>query len=195
MRALRRLVRQAAGAVGTDVEHVAVAVEQVVDDLEERAELGGERAPRLALGLRHLGRGERAADGCREERSCLQPVQVVAIALAAQVEPLAADHVQRRPDELARDLGRRVGEREPERLGEQRVAGEDRLASPNAAQTDGSPRRSRSSSSAGRSSWTSENEWTSSTAAAAGNRFSTARRARRRSRGTRTGRTRLPPIA
>ena len=41
------------------LEHVAVAVEDVVDDLEEQAELAGERAPRRMLGRRSARRPER----------------------------------------------------------------------------------------------------------------------------------------
>ena len=44
---------------------------------------------------------------------------------ARDVEVLAADHAERRLGQLARDSGVAYDEREPERLGEQRVAGED----------------------------------------------------------------------
>ncbi len=46
--------------------------------------------------------------------------------VARDVAVLAADHPERRVDELAGDAGRLVGQREPQRLGEQRVAGEQR---------------------------------------------------------------------
>jgi len=39
-------------------------------------------------------------------------------ALAANVEPLAADHAERCIDELARDRAARIRERKPERLRE-----------------------------------------------------------------------------
>ncbi len=45
---------------------------------------------------------------------------------AGDVEVLAADHPERRLRELPAHVRRRVREREPERLGEQRVAGEQR---------------------------------------------------------------------
>ena len=45
---------------------------------------------------------------------------------AGDVEVLAADHPERRLRELPRRPGRRVREHEPERLDEQRVAGEQR---------------------------------------------------------------------
>ena len=107
LRALRRLVGEAARAVLADVEHVAVAVEDVVDDLEEQAELGGELAPRLLLGARHLGRRERAADRRREERAGLQPVQLVRVAPSPRTSshwpPIIASVAV---DELARDRAR-----------------------------------------------------------------------------------------
>ena len=53
LRALRGLVGEAARAVLADSSDVAVAVEQVVDDLEEQPELGRERAPRRMLVDRH----------------------------------------------------------------------------------------------------------------------------------------------
>ena len=197
LRALRGLVGEAAGAVLADVEHVAVAVEQVVDDLEEQPELGGERAPRRAARSaaprpprahsRRTPRRARPSSGGAARRGRRA---------AAQVEPLAADHRERRPDELARDRG--VPDRRA-RAGTPRPAARRRRGSPSprrtAAQTDGAPRRSASSSSAGRSSWTSENECTSSTAAAAGSRFSTGAPTASPVARQSTGRTRLPPSA
>src|SRR6476661_3948775 len=115
MGALRRLVREAAGAVLTDLRDEAVAVEDVVDDLEQQAELACELTPGLLLGRRDLGGGERAADRRREQRSGLQAVKLVQLALAANVEPLAADHRERCVDELARHGARAVRERETER--------------------------------------------------------------------------------
>ena len=67
--------------------------------------------------------------GGDEEAPRLQTVQLLEIGVVARdVAVLAADHPERRVDELARDLGRLVGEREPQRLGEERVAGEERDA-------------------------------------------------------------------
>ena len=106
---------------------VAVAVEQVVDDLEEQAELVAERAPRRLLALRHLGDPERDADRGGEERARLQPVQRREVGgVAGDVAVLAADHPQRRLGELAADHRRRIGERKPERLREQGVARQER---------------------------------------------------------------------
>ncbi len=53
-------------------------------------------------------------------------MKLVAVLRAVEVEPLPADHLQRRPHELARDVSGRIREREPKGLGEQRVAGEHR---------------------------------------------------------------------
>ena len=68
LRALRRLVREAARAVLAHLEHVAVAVEQVVDDLEQQAELAGEHAPRRVLG-RSARRPPRARTSPTREKS------------------------------------------------------------------------------------------------------------------------------
>ena len=46
--------------------------------------------------------------------------------VSGDVEVLATDHPERRLGELAGDLGPVVGEREPLRLGEQRVSGKQR---------------------------------------------------------------------
>ena len=53
-------------------------------------------------------------------------MQLRQLAAAFEVELLAADHPESRGDELTRDRGPRVGERQAERLCEERVAGEDR---------------------------------------------------------------------
>ena len=103
--------------------HRAVAVEQVVDRLEEHAELGRERAPRRLRRLGHLGRPQPAGDRRVEQPPGLQPVDRVLVdALAAEVEVLPADHPERRLRQLAGDAGRGVRQRQPERLREQRVA-------------------------------------------------------------------------
>ena len=75
MRTLRRLVREAAGTVLADLEHVAVTVEHVVDDLEEQAELARKGAPRRVLGHRHLGSPEAAHHRSGEERTGLQRME------------------------------------------------------------------------------------------------------------------------
>ena len=46
--------------------------------------------------------------------------------VAGDVAVLAADHAERGLRELAADQRRRIGQREPERLGEERVAGQQR---------------------------------------------------------------------
>src|SRR5207248_1503129 len=61
-----------------------------------------------------------------EQAAGLQAVDLLErVAKLLRVGMLAADHPERRLDELARDERRRIGERQPERLGEARVAGED----------------------------------------------------------------------
>ena len=55
----RRLVGEPARAVLPDLDDVAVAVEDVVDDLEEQPELGRERPPRRVLGRAAAGGAER----------------------------------------------------------------------------------------------------------------------------------------
>ena len=60
-----------------------------------------------------------------------EPVRVEAT-VDRDVEVLAADHAERRLGELARDVGRRVAQREPKRLGQERVAGQDGDALPEA---------------------------------------------------------------
>ena len=57
----------------------------------------------------------------------MQPLERLAVGrVLGDVEVLAADHPERGAGEDARHVGRRIGERERERLREQRVAGEDR---------------------------------------------------------------------
>jgi hypothetical protein len=64
-------------------------------------------------------------DGRGEQAAGLQPVQRREIGgVAGDVAVLAADHAERRLRELPCDGRGRVGEGEPERLREQRVAGE-----------------------------------------------------------------------
>src|SRR5581483_8669382 len=126
VRALRRLVGEAAGAVLADLDDVAVSVEQVVDDLEEQPELAGERAPRRMLRHGNLAGPESAHDRGREQGTGLQRVQPGEVDAAFEVELLAADHLQRRVDQLARDRAGRIREREPHCLGQERVPGENR---------------------------------------------------------------------
>ena len=77
------------------------------------------------------GHAETEADRRGEEPAGLQSVELrEVVVVACDVAVLAADHPERRLDELARDPGVVVGEREPHRLGEQRVAGEQRHAFP-----------------------------------------------------------------
>ena len=69
LRALGGLVRVSARRLGPVHSRVAVAVEQVVDDLEEQAELVAERPPGRLLALRHLRDPERNAHRGGEERA------------------------------------------------------------------------------------------------------------------------------
>ena len=172
---LGRLVGEAAGRFLADVEHGAVAVEQVVDELEQRPELGRERAPGRLLGRRHLGRVEAAHDRRLEQRAGLQAVDVLEVALrprdraaGRRSSPSVAATSSRATagDRIARARGaapRRAARRRP-------GSPSPRRARP---RSKARPRRSASSSRAGRSSWTSENVCTSSTAAAAGSSVST----------------------
>ena len=132
---------------------------------------------------RQLRGRERAADGGLEERDGLQRVQRVERGTASRVEPLAADHRERRVHQLAGDRGRVVRQRQPKRLGRQSIACEHGHGLPELRPDGRCARRSASWSSAGRSSWTSENECTSSTAAAPAAGSRRARRSRRRWRG------------
>ena len=84
-----------------------------------------EGPPRWMLGLRQAGSPEPAHDRGREERSCLQAVQDGEIVAAVEIELLAADHRERRRDELARHCRRVVGQREPDPLHHERVAGQN----------------------------------------------------------------------
>ncbi len=121
----RGVVGEAARAVDAVQHDVAVAVEDVVDDLEQETELLRERAPRLLLGERDLRRPERHRDGREEQAAGLQAVDDGEVGLRDhRVEVLAADHPERRLRKLARHVGGRIPACEPERLGEERIAGE-----------------------------------------------------------------------
>src|SRR3954451_26153 len=67
LRPLGRLVGCAPGRLRSVQRDVAVAVEQVVHELEQEAELVAERAPRRLLALRYAGGPQTEADGRREE--------------------------------------------------------------------------------------------------------------------------------
>src|SRR4051794_16468790 len=60
------LVREASGSVGAVTQDVAVPVEDVVDDLEEQAELFAERTPRALLRLGQLCDPERETNRRRK---------------------------------------------------------------------------------------------------------------------------------
>ena len=108
--------------------HEPVVVEEIVHDLVEEAELGGEPPPRPLQFGRHLGDPEAAADRGLEEPRRLEPVQLEAVFPAAvDVEVLPGDHSRGGECELARDVRRLVANGKGERLVEERVAGEDRL--------------------------------------------------------------------
>ena len=82
---------------------VPVAVEDVVDDLEQHPELLAERAPRWLVGLVHLGGAQAEPDRRGEEPPGLEPVQPREVAVGTRdVEVLAADHPERRLGELPR---------------------------------------------------------------------------------------------
>src|SRR6185503_117464 len=100
----------------------AVAVQEVVDDLVEDAELRREAAPRLTLALRRSGDRERTADRGLEQPPGLERMPAGEIALAADVVELPADHAERCARQLTRHFRPRIGERELECLREQRVA-------------------------------------------------------------------------
>ncbi len=194
-RPVGRLVGEAARTVDAVHDDVAVAVEDVVDDLEEQPELVGERAPRCLLRLRHLRDPEREPDRRLEQAAGLQLVQRHLVGRRARdVEVLAADHPERRLRELARDVRRR---RTTSRAGTPPRAARRRRGSRSPRRTvstsSGCPRRSSSSSSAGRSSCTSENVCTSSSAHAGRERVPRLAPAASAVARQITGRTRLPP--
>ena len=110
-----RLLRPSAPELGRE----PVAVENVVHDLVEEAELRREAPPGRPLGLGNLGHRKRASDRGLEEPARLQrvPPREVVVA-AAHVVELAADHADRGARELVGDCRRRIREREVERLRE-----------------------------------------------------------------------------
>src|SRR5204863_8417590 len=76
---VRGLVCEAPGAFDAVRRDVAVAVEDVVDDLKEKPELVAERAPGTVLGLRDVSRPERRRHRAVEEAARLQAVHLLEI--------------------------------------------------------------------------------------------------------------------
>ena len=99
-----RLVGERARAGLPHLGDVAVAVEDVVDDLEEQPELGGERPPR-----RRASRSGAPAARTPHMIEAVKSAPVFSRCSSARSWPpsrsllLAADHRERRLDELARD--------------------------------------------------------------------------------------------
>ena len=110
----------------------------VVHDLEQQAELVAERPPR-SCSRPALGRQSATPTAAEKARPSSAGAALRGRRDAGDVAVLAADHAERRLGELAGDGRRRIREREPERLGQQRVAREQRQ-----------PRRRRRACSAGR---------------------------------------------
>ncbi len=122
-----RLREQREGGIAPTLLHKAVVVEEVVDELEEETEVGGETAPRLEPVVQACDR-QAAADRRLEEPPGLEPVQLDPVGQSAvDVQVLAADHPERRLEDLLAEIGSRVPIGQLERLGQERVAGEDRL--------------------------------------------------------------------
>ncbi len=114
-------------ALGAELRGEAVLVEQIVNDLVEEPELGGEAPPHRPFGLGDVAHRERAADRRFEEPPRLQRVQAREVAASsADVVVLAPDHAEGRPRELPGNGGGRIGEREVKSLSEQCVAIQDR---------------------------------------------------------------------
>src|SRR5581483_9834945 len=122
-----RLVGEPTGALGPVQDDVAVAVEDVVDDLEEQPELVRERPPRGLPLVRQVGCPECHRHRRVEEAARLQTVHDGEVGpLDHRVEVLAADHPERRLRQLARDVRALVAAGEAERLREEGVACEHR---------------------------------------------------------------------
>ena len=114
-------------------------VEDVVDDLEEQAELGGEGAVRTELGALGAGQHGAAGDGGLDQAPGLEGVQdaqVVVVARLARRRPCTGRRPYRARPWRGRPRRRRPGaprpspscvdEQQVEGLGEEAVAGEDR---------------------------------------------------------------------
>ena len=110
--------------VGAVAEHDAVAVEDVVDELEEGPELVAEAAPRRLLVLGQARHPERGGDRRREEPAGLEPVQRSRRARRRSGRAAGRRSCRACLGELAGDGGSAVARREAERLREERVAGE-----------------------------------------------------------------------
>ena len=120
------VVRERPGGLRPQPLRVPVTVQEVVHDLEEEADVLAEGGPQCALVVGRARHLEADAHGRHEQPPCLQPVQLLEIrSVTRDVAVLATDHPERGLRELAGDLQALVGEREPERLGQQRVAGEE----------------------------------------------------------------------
>src|SRR5687768_6959564 len=89
----------------TELGLVSGYVEDVIDDLEDDAELGREAPERHCGRSGDTGQWKHRCDGCSDERSGLQLVQAAQLyrVRAGDVEELAADHARhaRRVDDLA----------------------------------------------------------------------------------------------
>src|SRR3954463_10206394 len=121
------LIGETPCAVRAMDDDVAVAVEDVVDDLEQQAELVPEFPPRSLLALGYLGHPQGKPDRRGEKAARLQLVQRRFVRRGAgDVEVLPADHAERRLRELAADMRERKREREPKGLRKQRVTCEHR---------------------------------------------------------------------
>ena len=120
----------------SELRLVACDIEYVVDDLEHDTELGRKAAVGDCGRSAHAGGGEPAAHGGGDQRARLELVQVTQLDVgrAAHVEVLAAHHAVHAGsgDELAhrgQHVGRLAGlvaQREPQGLGEEPVARQDR---------------------------------------------------------------------
>src|SRR5262245_31524993 len=116
-RPLGDLVGQTPRRLDAEPLDVAVAVEEVVDDLEEKADVLAEGDPRSALVLRNARDVETDAHARHEQPARLEAMELLELGrIARDVAELSADHPERRVDEIARDLEPFVAEREPERL-------------------------------------------------------------------------------
>ena len=78
-RALGHVVRELPRALGTEALGVAVAVEEVVDDLEEQADVLAEGDPRGVLVGRHARDVEPDPDSGDEQAPGLQPMQLLEV--------------------------------------------------------------------------------------------------------------------
>src|SRR5919197_3427246 len=124
-----RVVRQRPCALRAESVDEPVPVEDVVDDLEEEAELLAERPPPGLLRLGHARSLESQPHSGREQTTCLEPVELRQVSVVTgDVSVLAANHAERRRRELARGPRTLVRERQSERFAKERIAREDRGA-------------------------------------------------------------------